>query len=400
MADAPPPPCVPSVDGASKPSFCNFAARLFSFGSNSLGQLGICHVEDVHVPTEVFPPSLSTINISAGGNHTFIFSRDSNIAYATGDNTFGQCSVASSSVQPISNDPPSKSITTKFTSILPPSPTAQWQAIGSGWQFSIFVSSDNTVYACGNGPRGELGLGPFVTTAQSLTRIASFPPAGTTVVQVVSSVEHTLVLLSDGRVYGWGNGRKGQLGPLANGEKYIWVPIELQLDLPAGFEVAGIAAGREFSAFISLKGEIEVIGSDKWGVIKSRPSIKVPEWKTFAAGWGAIYILTGEGRVLAWGRGTHGQLPPEDLPLLEKLAVGSEHAIGIGLDGKLYAWGWGEHGNCGTLSKGQGEVVRWKHEIPIDWSMGANYKLHGIAAGCATSWVWIISSKEAAEGSK
>ncbi|RVD87374.1 uncharacterized protein DFL_001610 [Arthrobotrys flagrans] len=325
------------------------------------------------------------MNITTGGNHTFIFSGGSNIAYATGDNTFGQCCVASS-IKPSGDS--SQLITTKFTSILPPSPTARWQAISSGWQFSIFVSSDNTVYACGNGPRGELGLGPSVTTARSLTRIPSFPPTDTAVTQIVSSVEHTLALLSNGYVYGWGNGRKGQLGILANGEKFIWEPAKLQLDLPEGFGIAGIAAGREFSAFISSNGEVHVIGSDKWGVIKSKPSTRVSEWKTFAAGWGAIYILTVEGKVLAWGRGTHGQLPPEDLPLLEKLAVGSEHAIGVGLDGKLYAWGWGEHGNCGTLNREQGEVVRWKHEVPIDGLVEGNSKFDGIAAGCATSWVW------------
>ncbi|KAK6506132.1 hypothetical protein TWF506_011055 [Arthrobotrys conoides] len=380
-----PPPLPPSSIGISQASPSPPTNRLFSFGSNSLGQLGICHVEDAHTPTEVFPPCSSRLKITTGGNHTFLFSHDSNIAYATGDNTFGQCCVASSSNL---NSDSSQSITTKFTSILPPSPTARWQAISSGWQFSIFVSSDNAVYSCGNGPRGELGLGSSVTTARSLTRIPSFPPPGTTVTQIVSTVEHTLALLSNGHVYGWGNGRKGQLGILGNGEKYIWEPAKLQLDLPGGFEITGIAAGREFSAFISSNGEVHVIGSDKWGVIKSKPSTKVSGWKTFAAGWGAIYILTAEGRVLAWGRGTHGQLPPEDLPLLEKLAVGSEHALGIGLDGKLYAWGWGEHGNCGTLSKEQGEIVRWKHEVSIDRSAEGSYRIDDIAAGCATSWAW------------
>ncbi|KAK6331972.1 hypothetical protein TWF718_002509 [Orbilia javanica] len=390
-AGAPLPTPLPSSVGISRISSSPSTRRIFSFGSNSLGQLGICHVEDVHTPTEVFPPCSPQMNVTTGGNHTFIFSRDSGIAHATGDNTFGQCCVASS-ITPSGNG--SQSITTKFTPILPTSPTARWEAISSGWQFSIFVSSNKSVYSCGNGPRGELGLGPSITTARSLTQIPSFPPPDTTITQIASSVEHTLALLSNGQVYGWGNGRKGQLGILGNGEKYVWGPTKLQLDLPAAFEIAGITAGREFSAFISSDGEAHVIGSDKWGVIKSKPSTKVPEWKAFAAGWGAIYILTVEGKVLAWGRGTHGQLPPEDLPLLDKLAVGSEHAIGVGFDGKLYAWGWGEHGNCGTLNKEQGEVVRWKHEVPLDGIAEGDYKIEGIAAGCATSWVWTTASRD------
>ncbi|KAK6524824.1 hypothetical protein TWF281_011722 [Arthrobotrys megalospora] len=395
MTDAPPLPPSASSIGISRILSPAPAYRLFSFGSNSLGQLGICHVEDAHIPTEVFPPfssSPSNINLTTGGNHTFIFSQDCNIAYSTGDNTLGQCSVASP-ISPSNDDSTSQSITTKFTLILPPSPSAQWEAISAGWQFSIFVSSDNTVYACGNGPRGELGLGLSISTARSLTRIPSFPPPDATITQIVSSVEHSLALLSNGCVYGWGNGRKGQLGALGNGEKYVWEPAELQLDFPEGYKVEGIAAGREFSAFISSEGEIHVFGSDKWGVIKSKPSARIPEWKTFAAGWGAIYILTTDGKVLAWGRGTHGQLPPENLPPLEKLAVGSEHAIGIGSDGKLYAWGWGEHGNCGDLSKEQGEVVRWKHEVAIGELVEGSYQVDGIAAGCATSWVWVKESR-------
>ncbi|KAK6497581.1 hypothetical protein TWF481_011988 [Arthrobotrys musiformis] len=396
MADTPPPP--PSSIGISRVSPSTSAHRLFSFGSNSLGQLGICHINDAHAPTEVFPPCSSVMNIKTGGNQTFIYSDGSNTAYATGDNTVGQCGVASLTNPGINvAGCSSQSFNTKFTPILPPSPTARWQVISSGWQFSIFVSSDHAVYSCGLGPRGELGLGSSVTEARSLTRISSFPPPGTTITQIVSCVEHSLVLLSDGRVYGWGNGRKGQLGALLNGEKFIWEPAELQLYLPPGFEVAGIAAGREFSAFISPHGEVHVIGSDKSGAVTSKPSTKVPGWKTFAAGWRAIYILADEGKVLAWGGRTYGQLPPEDLPPLEKLAVGSEHAIGVGLDGKLYAWGWGEHGNCGPLSKEQGEIVRWKHEVSIDGLVEGAYKIDGIAAGCATSWVWVTASNS--EGS-
>ncbi|KAF3933621.1 hypothetical protein ABW19_dt0208931 [Dactylella cylindrospora] len=221
-----------------------------------------------------------------------------------------------------------------------------------------------------------------------LTLIPSFPPSGTKIKQIVSGVEHSLVLLSNGEVYGWGNGRKGQLGILEPGIKFLWQPTKIQMDKP-DFEVASIAAGREFSAFISREGEVYVIGNDKWGVIKQNSLTKSPGWRSFGAGWGAIYILGEDGRVTSWGRNTHGQLPPSDIPELEKLAVGSEHAIGVGEDGKLYIWGWGEHGNCGPLKEDEGEIVKWRNEVRLgNWAEGS-YRIEGIAAGCATSWVWL-----------
>ncbi|KAF3913236.1 hypothetical protein AA313_de0208393 [Arthrobotrys entomopaga] len=363
--------------------------KLFSFGSNSLGQLSIGHIEDAHVPTAILPPVLSStsdITIITGGNHTFLVSHPTSSIYSVGDNTYGQCAVPTTSTptQPV----------TSFTPIppppLPPTQTASsWTPlISAGWQFTILHSSNNTLYACGNGPRGELGLGPSTLTSSSPTPIPSFPPPSTAIVGLSSSVEHTLALLSDGTLYGWGNGRKGQLGILPAGEKYIYSPTKLQISIPDGFELAGTSAGRDFSAFISRQGDVYVTGSDKWGVVRLNPGVRYPGWKGFGAGWGAVYVLTAEGKVIAWGRATHGQMPPDGMPELDRIAVGSEHVIAVGKDEKLYAWGWGEHGNCGVLGEGEGEVVRRKHEVQIDGLEG-RWRIEGIAAGCATSWVWV-----------
>ena len=36
--------------------------------------------------------------------------------------------------------------------------------------------------------------------------------------------------------------------------------------------------------------------------------------------------------------------------LAEKVLSGSEHCLGLDVDGNVYSWGWNEHGNCGTRS--------------------------------------------------
>ena len=90
---------------------------------------------------------------------------------------------------------------------------------------------------------------------------------------------------------------------------------------------------------------------------------------------------------MAWGRNDRGQLPPPDLPTPAKLAVGSEHAIALLGDGRVAAFGWGEHGNCGPDTDFQGNVSGTYNVISLPEAVGADRKVVGVGAGCATSWM-------------
>ncbi len=80
---------------------------------------------------------------------------------------------------------------------------------------------------------------------------------------------HVVAVLNNGEVYGWGNGRKGQLGAL---EGIVHSPRKVEgLD----FKVVRAACGREFTClFGSSEGaEMLVLGSDKWRVRTDAPSM-------------------------------------------------------------------------------------------------------------------------------
>ncbi|KAI9798918.1 MAG: hypothetical protein M1825_004931 [Sarcosagium campestre] len=125
-------------------------------------------------------PSKPPVKIAAGGNHTLVHYASGEV-YATGANDNGRCAL---------------------------------------WEASIFIAPDQSLYACGSGSKGELGLGPGVTHAKT---------------------PQPIMVLSDGSVYGWGNGRKGQLGEPAG---VVWSPRRIQ---GVDFKVHRGACGRDFT---------------------------------------------------------------------------------------------------------------------------------------------------------
>lgn len=121
-------------------------------------------------------------------------------------------------------------------------------------------------------------------------------------------------------------------------------------------------------------------GRDRFNIKASSPS-EVPGWKDISSSWGNVFVLRDTGRLTAWGRNDHGQLPPDGLPPIAKIAAGSEHCLALTLDGKVLAWGWGEHGNCGEHIDEKCDVKGKCNELVIPG------RVTGIFAGCATSFI-------------
>ncbi|KAF8851148.1 RCC1/BLIP-II [Acephala macrosclerotiorum] len=354
----------------------------YVIGSNGSGQLGIGHKEDVSVPKQVLfanDPNEPINQIKAGGNHTLLLC--SGTIYCSGDATTGACGVISGTSG--SNCRFRQLRLSSDDSTLNTTPTA---FVAATWEASIIVRKDeygrNTkVYTLGVGNKGELGQGEFIFRCAKALLIKDFPPDDLEVVDLAASVSHVVMVLSNGDVYGWGSGRKGQLG---QPEGIIHHPRKISL---LDFEVVRAVCGREFTYLLGepSRGQYAVLGSDKTGVKSSAPT-DILDWKDVGASWGSIFVLKQDGTLLSWGRDDHGQLAPPGLPPLSKIAIGSEHGLGLTKDGEVLAWGWGEHGNCGPDTtdgdvKGKWNVIASSKYLPPEC------KISGIGAGCATSWI-------------
>jgi protein ATS1 len=308
-------------------------------------------------------------------------------------------------------------------------------------------NTEDRVFVFGSSPKGELGLGQNTTAPVPGTCISSFPPTDLRITALASGMAHSAAVLSNGDVYGWGAARKGQLGRENRDDKIAYSPVWIRVP----FFAEAVACGREFTVvsgrgrFVVLGDR-----GNRWGILNIPESLSlragddgdlggygehlqddgqedcggcrgtIPYGYTgIAASWHGVYVhaAPGLGRVepstsnealstasrsdaqtnpdsgfvggsiVAWGRNDRGQLPPPDLPTPAKLAVGSEHALALLQDGRVAAFGWGEHGNCGPDTDSQGNVSGTYNVASLPEAVGADGKVVGVGAGCATSWM-------------
>lgn len=342
---------------------------LFSLGSNGSGQLGVGHENDLSEPHKVSHGDFSGVSIiSGGGNHTMLV-QDGALTCA-GHLPTGPESIFFST------------LSLEFCSA-----GAKVKFCISTWESVTIVTTDDKVYSCGVGQRGQLGLGPAIIGSHSFGKIPFFPPKGTSIIDISGGMSHVVVVLSTGEVYGWGTGRKGQLG---TSPEIVWRPKKIEeITFPA---TVG-RCGRNFTVIAGHepRGHFVVLGDDRWGVISNIPRI-IPNWTDVQVGWSSIALLCDNGTVVSWGKDNHGQVAPPRLPRLRQLAAGSEHYVALTEDGTVITWGWGEHGNCGKPTDDDGAVRdRWNViEMP------SGIEVVKVGAGCATSWI-VCQDPEAGE---
>lgn len=346
---------------------------LYAFGSNGSGQLGVGHQNDLSIPELVRGLRSQTVTqLAAGGNHTVIVGADGKIR-ATGNNEDGRACINGSSTEAFVEMPLWDYVDAELLNV---------KQVACSWSATYLLLADGAVFVCGSGPSGELGLGRGVVGARSPTRIPNFPPEGLQTVGIRACMGHVVAVLSNGSVYGWGKGRKGQLGK-PTGD--AWTPRKVD-GVP--FNATEVACGKDYTVILGDKsgGEMAVLGpsgSDRFGIRSNAPVLS-PLMRNVASSWGSVYALREDGSIQAWGRDDRGQLPPPGLPEIVAIAAGSEHVLALTRCGKVFAWGWGEHGNCGEQVDDRGNVKSRWNEVQVPG------RVTHVFAGCATSFVQTV----------
>lgn len=187
---------------------------VWTWGDNSYGKLGDGTKVSTTEPVQVI--GLSDVKaIAAGGNHSMAL-KDDGTVWTWGYN--GQYQLGHSKSSPRLNSTPKEVIE-----------ISDVKEIAAGYNHSIALKDDGTVYTWGCNYKGQLGDG---TTTCSISPLKIL----TDVKTIAAGYDHTMVVQNDGTVWAWGLNDYGQLG---NQKKYSdFRPVKaLGLDLPRPIKI-------------------------------------------------------------------------------------------------------------------------------------------------------------------
>jgi alpha-tubulin suppressor-like RCC1 family protein len=167
---------------------------LYGTGVNDEGQLGLGYSMVVNSLTLIPNITNTPVAIACGSLHTIVLMTDG-LIYGSGLNNEGQLSNIASSTTSLQLMTPVSGKTPK--------------AISCGNTFTIVLMTDGTIYGTGYNDTGQLGIGNYTTqyTLQPMT-----PVSGKTPTAISCGSDYTIVLMTDGSLYGTGNNYWAQLG--------------------------------------------------------------------------------------------------------------------------------------------------------------------------------------------
>lgn len=356
---------------------------IYAWGRNIYGQLGdgtsgnyrYTPVATIGLcATSLVPPAV--FKISAGWSHTLYLCNSGASVNSWGANLFGQLGNGATSQNPN----PTPSVISGVTNV---------KSIAAGYQHTLVLANDSTVWAWGDNASGQLGNGTFNSDS-----IPTQVPGLTQVVSVSggTAAYHSLALKADGTVWAWGRNTDGQLGigTTVNSN----VPMQVQ----GLSHIVAISGGEYHSLAIRKDGTVWAWGRNGNGqlgdntVANSNVPVQVIGMTgaiEVAAGRFYSIALRSDSTVWTWGENLYGQLgngatvdahtPVQVTGLTDATAIagGAFHGLAIKSNQTVVSWGRNSYGNLGngtlTNSSTIVPVSSLTNVIAIDG--GTNYSI-------------------------
>uniref|UniRef100_A0A5B7BRW3 Putative ultraviolet-B receptor UVR8 n=1 Tax=Davidia involucrata TaxID=16924 RepID=A0A5B7BRW3_DAVIN len=218
-----------------------------SWGRNQNGQLGLGTTEDSLVPQKIAAfQGVSVKMVAAGAEHTAAVTEDGEL-YGWGWGRYGNLGLG---------DRDDRLVPQKVSNV----DGEKMVMVACGWRHTISVSSSGGLYTYGWSKYGQLGHGDFEDhlIPHKLEALHE-----SLISQISGGWRHTMALTSDGKLYGWGWNKFGQVGVGDNVDHCS--PV--QVKFPRDQKVVQISCG-----------------------------------------WRHTLAVTERNNVFSWGRGTNGQL--------------------------------------------------------------------------------------------
>eukprot|EP01001_Neometanema_parovale_P013336 NODE_970_length_1964_cov_103.461706_g920_i0.p1 GENE.NODE_970_length_1964_cov_103.461706_g920_i0~~NODE_970_length_1964_cov_103.461706_g920_i0.p1 ORF type:complete len:628 (-),score=143.83 NODE_970_length_1964_cov_103.461706_g920_i0:81-1913(-) len=237
---------------------------------------------------------------------------------------------------------------------------------------------------------------------------------------VSSGAKHTMIVTTDGRVFGFGNNAKGQLGS----DKHEWAHAPIQVLPEKGLVYDQAACGTTHTLLLTKEGKVWSFGHNFRGQLGNRPkggkdatfaparvcgAIEFLKIVQVAAGTEISYALSDAGDVYSWGavglgqmgHGTDGKtletagvVTYADLerPMrmewfveqghkIKQIACGNSHLLVLTTDGKLFTCGHGAYGRLGQGTDTHDKLT----PVQVTWWSRRELKITDISCGAENS---------------
>jgi len=232
---------------------------------------------------------------------------------------------------------------------LPKGPLVDVSQIAAGWEHSLALKSDGSIFGWGRDRYGQM------TTM----------PGGNDFTAIAAGEDYSLALKSDGSIVGWGSNNYGQV-----------------TTMPGGNDFTAIATGGYHS--LALKSDGSIVA---WGGNGDYGQTTVPEGNDFvaiAAGRFHSLAIKSDGSIVAWGRNISGETTMPEGNDFVAIAAGWYHNLALKSNGSIVGWGAGEPGETGWQDFGQASVPEGNDFVAI--AAGGFHSLALKSDGSIVAW--------------
>jgi alpha-tubulin suppressor-like RCC1 family protein len=225
--------------------------EVFVWGGNSCGQLGLGDSKDRFIPeclTEGLPQEEKPIKVIAGGNSSMILYPNGDI-YVFGANNFGQLGMITNDQRNTGKNNINNQLT-PIQLVLPDKKKAI--DVNCGDYHTGALCKNGDVFFWGRNNHGQLGLGHrYDQLTPQLLNLEIFKDEK--VKQLALGSSHSVILLENGDIYGFGGNQYGQLGggKSTSNPRHLKLPLsgEKPLQIFVGYHQNFVACQTKYYTF-------------------------------------------------------------------------------------------------------------------------------------------------------